>query len=277
MIAALLKKTSTLFSSVSDTPTLDAEILLSHVLKVDRSYLYTWPEKNILPEEEKQFFRLAEKRCQAEPIAYLIGHREFWSMDFTVTPAVLIPRPETECVVEFILQKIPGKQAFLADLGTGSGVIALSLAKEKPHWEIFATDISEEALTIAKKNAAHLGLTHVKFFSGDWCDALPNQKFDCIVSNPPYIAEKDPHYDKKNLRFEPALALFSEEDGYRDLKKIITQAKHYLKEGGQLFLEHGFSQAEKINSFLHDSGYTQIEHYRDLSDQVRVTTAQFFS
>lgn len=252
---------------------LEAEILLAHVLQVSRSYLYTFAEKKLSDAEEKTFFQLIDKRLQGEPVAYLTGHREFWSLDFHVTPDVLIPRPETEILVEQVLHLVKNEKAQIADLGTGSGAIALALAHEKPNWQVHATDESEAALNVARLNAKRLELPQVQFHLGKWCEALPQIFFDAIVSNPPYIAENDEHLSQGDLRFEPRLALVSGQDGLKDLHQIIQQAKAYLKSGGYLLLEHGFDQAEKVATLFKKAGYTHIIRQVDLAGLERVTIA----
>ncbi len=207
----------------SDTPQLDAEILLAHVLQCKRSSLRAHPEKPLSSEQFSQFRHLVDLRLSGQPIAYIMEHREFWSLKFRVTSDTLIPRPETECLVGIILATLPASEKLIvADLGTGSGAIALSLAKERPNWHILATDNEWSALEIAQYNSLNLGLTNVSFFYGDWFQAIPSHlKLDVVVSNPPYVAEEDPHLDLGDLRFEPRGALASGADGLRDLQLII--------------------------------------------------------
>jgi release factor glutamine methyltransferase len=252
---------------------LEAEILLAHTLNVTRTYLMTWPEKFINEEAEKIFFAVIEQRKQGEPIAYLIGHKEFWSLDLIVTKDVLIPRPETELLVELALKLIEKKHAVIADLGTGSGAIALALAHERPDWEIHAIDISEAALNVAKQNASKLKLTNIIFHQGDFCQALPEKKFDAILSNPPYVAENDPHLSQGDLRFEPKSALQSGEKGLQDLYRIIHDARPFLKEGGWLMVEHGSDQGVQVASFFVKGGYNNPQQYKDLAGLDRVLIA----
>lgn len=258
---------------------LESEVLLAHVLNVSRTYLHTWPEKKLAAVQEKDFQVLIAKRQAGEPIAYITGHREFWSLDLCVTPDVLIPRHETELLVELILEKIPppahSEPILIADLGTGSGAIALAIASARPDWFIHASDFSAAALKIAEMNAKRLKLLNVIFHQGKWCEALPDLKFHAIVSNPPYIAEDDDHLTQGDLRFEPATALVSAENGLNDLKQIIFQAKNYLQNNGLLLLEHGFLQAENVTSIFKKAGYTDINTYKDLAGCDRVTIASW--
>lgn len=272
-IISALKIATQKLSALTEVPMLEAEILLAHVLQVSRVYLHTWPDNLLEPEQEKIFFSLIERRIQSEPIAYLTGHREFWSLDLLVTPDVLIPRPETELLVDLVLKNIHQQNAIVADLGTGSGAIALALAHERPHWQVHATDASSAALEVAKKNAERLHLSNISFHQGFWCDALPTIQFDAIVSNPPYIAEEDKHLNEGDLRFEPKSALVSAEKGFNDLQQIIYEARAYLKPGGVLLLEHGFEQADKLATLLEKASYTSITRYQDLSGLDRVTIA----
>jgi release factor glutamine methyltransferase len=252
---------------------LESEILLTLIMKVSRSYLHTWPERTLDEEQEKLYFELLEKRLQGMPIAYLTGHRQFWSLDLVVTPDVLIPRPDTELLVELVFHYVQKKQAVIADLGTGSGAIALAIAHDKPNWQVYAMDASEAALNVARQNAERLNLSQIKFHLGKWCEALPKISFDAIVSNPPYIAEEDVHLTKGDLRFEPREALASGKEGLDDLSQIIQQAKSYLKPGGYLLLEHGFDQAAQVATLFKKAGYTHITRHVDFAGKDRVTIA----
>jgi release factor glutamine methyltransferase len=215
-----------------------------------------------------------KKRGQGIPIAYLTERREFWSLDFIVTEDTLIPRPETECLVECALALLPERAQTICDLGTGAGSIALALAHERPDWTVHATDVCEKALQIATQNAERFQLKNVHFFSGQWCQALPTIQYDMIVSNPPYVAVNDPHLAPQVKQHEPWIALFSEEEGLKDIKTIIQEAKFRLKPGGFLLLEHGFQQAERIRSIFSEVGYTTMNTKPDLSGLDRVTMAQ---
>lgn len=271
-IAALLQWATQELLTVSDSPKLDADILLAHVLNVSRSYLLAFPEREVTENEKHQFEKLIAQRQKKIPIAYLTGHREFWSLDLIVTPDTLIPRPETELLVELVLSELKNtSKKIIADLGTGSGAIALAIASERPDWEIYATDRSENALKIAKLNAERLHFKNIFFAKGEWCGALPDIKFDAIVSNPPYIAAHDQHLE--NLSYEPQSALIADENGLRDIRYIIAEAKTYLQKNGLLMLEHGFDQAFKVRKLLAEYGYSNIKSHEDLARLERVTSA----
>jgi len=252
----------------------DPEILLAHVLHVTRAYLHAFSEREITDEEQREWNQLMEKHRQGVPTAYLTGYKEFWSLDLKVTPDTLIPRNETELLVECVLSKQYSLIPRVADLGTGSGAIALALAYEKPHWQIDATDMSQAALEVAKSNALRLNLNHVKFYQGDWYKALPAVSFDIIVSNPPYIAEGDPYLQETVLCYEPHSALISAENGLKDLEYIIKSAPSYLKKGGWLFLEHGFQQGETVRRIFLKRGYNGVSTQHDLAGLERVTFGQ---
>jgi len=258
-------------SSVTDNPVLEVDLLLSHVLQQSRSYLYRSPQ--ILTEEQKKYFDvLIERRLLREPIAYLIGHKECWSLPFIVTRDTLVPRPETECLIEYILMHYDFSPLKLADLGTGCGTIGLSIAHERPSWKIVLTDQSEQALQVAKENAKRFHLDHVVFAEGNWCDALEDHDFDIIVSNPPYIALTEwPMYEAA-LLFEPREALVSGEDGLQAIREIIRTAKKYLKSSGLLLIEHGFNQGELVRELLMKAGYQAVNTMRDLGGHERATT-----
>lgn len=264
-------------AAVTETPSLDAEVLLSFVLGAPRSDFHTWPEK-LLAEEALQCFReyLARRR-QGEPVAYLTGTKEFWSLELEVSAATLIPRPETEMLVETALTLFPQEDAVIraADLGTGSGAIALALANERPHWEIHATDISESALQIARKNAQQFGFRQVFFHHGSWCNALPPAGFDVIVSNPPYLAESEWPHDESGLAFEPRLALVAGKSGLEAIHLVCHEAKAFLKPGGYLLLEHGFSQARAVREHLDAAGYRQVFSIPDWAGHERVAVGRY--
>ena len=250
---------------------LDAEVLLAHALNVDRSYLYSHPEKTM---DTDTFFALCQRRLQGEPIAYLIGKKEFWESSFLVNKNVLIPRPETELLVEEILSRYPvGEPLSVAELGTGSGAIALSLAKARANWKIVATDSQPEALKVAEQNQKNLNLSNVRFVQGDWCLPLSDETFDVIVSNPPYIAESDPNLQQGDLRFEPMTALVADDEGLADIQKIAEQARTYLKSSGILLFEHGCSQADAVKQCLCSLDYRNILCLKDLAGLSRVTIA----
>lgn len=271
-LAGLLATAVTgLTAAGSDSPRADAEALLAHVLARPRSFLRAWPEVPIAPEAAARFLTLVERRMHGEPVAYLSGRRGFWTLELEVTPATLIPRPETERLVELALARLPdGQRLRVADLGTGSGAIALALAAERPQIEVTATDASPAALEIARANAARLGLGNVGFACGDWCAALTGC-FVLIASNPPYLAEADAHLDRGDLRFEPRTALAAGADGLSDLRRIIDSAAEHLAPGGWLLLEHGHDQGESVPTLLRAAGYHEVECVTDLAGRPRVS------
>ena len=251
---------------------LDAELLLAHALGVSRARLYAWPEDEPDTVQRAAFERLVEAREQGEPIAYLTGRREFWSLELRVTPHVLIPRHETELLVELALERIPRDRAFrIADLGTGSGAIALALARERPLARVTATDASATALDVARGNAERLGVGNVGFAAGDWYAALGDARFDLIVSNPPYVAADDAHLAQGDLRFEPASALASGADGLDAIRHIVAGAPAHLVDGGALLLEHGFDQSVRVRALLDAAGFVDVRSVRDAAGHERVT------
>ncbi len=262
-------------AQTSDSPALDAEVLLCYILNKQRSYLRTWPEKQLPPEQEKQFQVLIEKRCTGHPIAYLTGTREFWSRDFITTPDVLIPRPETELLIELCLDILPINTPLkLIDLGTGSGIIGITLAAERPDIAVTATDLSQAALTIARQNAHQLGINNIQFCHSHWFDNVSESAFDIIVSNPPYIAPNDLHLGQGDLKFEPSMALIAEQQGLIDIETITRLTPSFLNPGGQLLIEHGYDQQEQVQAIFNKHGYTNIRNHTDLSKLPRVTSAQ---
>jgi release factor glutamine methyltransferase len=255
----------------TESPRLDAELLLAASLGKNRSYLYTWPDEIPSVEIQARFRDLLARRAAGEPVAYLLGQREFWSLPLGVTPATLIPRPETETLVTLALQRIPADaDTCIADLGTGSGAIALAIARERPRCRIIATDISQAALAVAAANAERLCLRNVQFVAGDWCAALAGTPFDLIVSNPPYIAEDDIHLTRGDVRFEPRHALASGPQGMDALQHIARCAIILLRPQGWLLLEHGYDQAQAATRLLQASGYEQVQDHPDFSGQGRV-------
>ncbi len=262
----------------SESPILDAEILLAHVLGKSREFLITWPETDLSESEQQAFINLLEQRVLGHPIAYLIGSRAFWNFDLVVSPDVLIPRPETELLVELILEQLDTNKHLLADLGTGSGALALALASERENWQIVATDSSAAALSIAKHNALNLKLSNIDFRQGSWIEALKgdknNELFDAIVSNPPYIDESDEHLGQGDVRFEPVQALVANDEGLSDIKLIATQAHDRLKPGAILLMEHGYQQGEAVRQLLKQSKYSDIQTYKDLAGLERATMAR---
>lgn len=252
---------------------IEAEILLAEALGKNRTWLKTWPDYQLSEAEQTQVAKMLKRRQTGEPLAYILGYQEFWSLKLAVNEHTLIPRPETELLVELALEKIPSEEDFkVADLGTGSGAIALSIAKERPQATVFAADFSAEALKIAEQNRQAHQLSNLKMVQNSWLDNWQYGELDLIVVNPPYVAEGDPHLD--NLTFEPYSALVAPENGYGDIITIVTQAKSVLKTGGFLMFEHGFEQAKQVREILKSHGYRSVKTHKDLSEQDRVTIAQ---
>lgn len=271
-IGTLLRAATQALAPISDSPRLDAETLLAHVLEKERSYLHAWPEHTPDQAQGIAFEQYLARRIQGEPIAYLLGEREFWSLAVGVGPGVLIPRPETELLIEWALELLPAhRPARIADLGTGSGAIALALASERPHWQLLATDASAQALDRARDNAQRLALNNLTFRQGDWCEALGTERYDLILSNPPYIASDDPHLQQGDLRYEPPQALSSGADGLDALRRIIASATGHLEENACLLLEHGYDQAETVANLLKKQGFIDISQRRDLAGVVRAS------
>lgn len=243
---------------------LEAQILMQHALGASRAWLIAHEQDGIPDEQRLLFEALLQRRLSGEPIAYILGSREFYGLDFLVTPATLIPRPDTELLVELALERLP-QQGRVLDLGTGSGAIALSIAHARPDAEVTALDASEEALEVARGNSRRLNLANVRLLHSDWFSALNTARFDLIVSNPPYVAAGDPHLTQGDLRFEPASALASGPDGLDDIRRIINDAASHLKPGGWLLFEHGYDQAAKVRALLEASGYEAIFSARDLA------------
>jgi release factor glutamine methyltransferase len=256
-----------------DDAAMDVELLLAYATQSTRSHIYAWPQKKLDAEQEKVFFALIGRAKRGEPIAYLTHQKEFWSLELSVTPETLIPRPETELLVEIILKEFSQVNKLrLLDMGTGSGAIALALAREKPEWDITATDISSNTLAVARHNAENLQIKNVTFLQSDWFDHISTEKkFSVIVSNPPYISEDDAACAANVKAYEPALALFSKEKGLADLKRIIDGAGRFLEKNGFLLVEHGFEQALPVNQLFAQNGYENIHLYQDLSGHDRVT------
>jgi release factor glutamine methyltransferase len=272
IIKTVLKQAIENLIPYSDSPQLDAELLLANALNKNRTHLHCFPEQIIQETECLQFEKLLQRRISSEPIAYILQQQSFWTLDLKVTKDVLIPRSETELLVEIVLEKFSAdKKLQIADLGTGSGAIALAIASERPKWELIATDQSAQALTIAKQNAQQLNLSNVKFFQGDWCTALPKYRFDVIVSNPPYVAENDPHLSDSGLSFEPQDALISGQDGLKAIITIVQEAASFIVPGGALMLEHGYNQGASVRKLLQTAGYKEVQTYLDLSCLERVT------
>jgi release factor glutamine methyltransferase len=253
----------------------DAELLLAACLGVSRTTLLAQPELEVPADVGERFAHLVERRRRGEPVAYLTGEKEFWSLPLEVTPDVLVPRPESETLVEAALAAAQSPMALaVLDLGTGSGAIALALAKERPHWRVTATDRSPAALGVARKNAARLGLAGIEFLLGDWYEPVSGRRFDLIVSNPPYIAAADPALKKSELSFEPQSALVAGPTGLEALRVIVEQAPRQLREGGRLLVEHGWDQGAAVRNLLATAGFSNIRTLDDLAGHERVTAGE---
>ncbi len=261
---------------------LDAELLLCHVLEKPRSFLYAHPEFIVNTQAQIQIEQLLERRIVGEPLAYIIGYKEFWSLKLQVDRRVLVPRPETEEMVEQVLQLALPDQAVVADLGTGSGAIALALAVEKPQWQVLAIEYSADAVCVAAANIRSIQQQHARLqqagqpalLRASWLSACVDNVFDLLVANPPYIDDNDPHLLRDGLPYEPAAALVSGSDGYADIDAIITQARRCLKPNGFLAIEHGYQQSEQVVSRLADSGYQDMTAYQDLAGNARFVIAR---
>jgi len=259
----------------NDSASLDSEVLLAHVLQKNRTYLRTWPENELTTDQLQSFNKLIDSRQQGQPVAYLTGFREFWSRPFIVSSDVLIPRPDTELLIEVILQKFSANQSLtILDMGTGSGAIAVTLALEFHHAQVTAIDSSKAALNIAQQNAHQLGATNIEFIHSHWFDNIKPQTFDIIVSNPPYICQQDPHLVEGDVRFEPDSALVSGQQGLSDIEHICKHAKSFLKTGGVLLFEHGYQQGNPVQNLLELVGFKSIEQFQDIQGHTRVTLGQ---
>lgn len=256
----------------SDTPRLDAEVLLAHALGVSRAWMRAHADDESDAEAVARFEDLTTRRAAGVPVAHLTGRREFWSLDLVVTPDTLIPRPETELLVELALEIVPTDTAIrLLDLGTGSGAIALAIAHERPCVAVTAVDASEATLEVAQHNAARSGIENVRFVASDWFTALGDEHFDVIVSNPPYIAENDPHLQRGDVRFEPSRALVSGGDGLDAIRHIAPVAHEHLVPGGWLLVEHGPDQGEPVRAILAAAGFADATTHKDIGGRERIT------
>lgn len=276
-IAELLLQSKKL-ENVSDSATLDVELLLCFCLDKRRSYLRAWPEAEVSSEHARQFLQLLDRRIDGEPIAYIIGARGFWSLDLQVNSSTLIPRPETELLVEKTLDLMADAASVdILDLGTGTGAIALALASEKRNWRIVASDLQPEAVTLAETNKTKHSLDNVTVIQSDWFDKLVDQSFDVIVSNPPYIDPNDQHLQSGDVRFEPRSALVADNHGLADLEHIASRASAYLKDRGWLLLEHGYNQSDAVQALLQQAGFSRVFTELDLSGWGRLTGGQFIA
>ncbi len=289
-IEATLKAAITsLTESGSSSAAIDAAVLLCHVLNKSRSYLLTWPDKMLSQQELHRFQAVLQRRIGGEPVAYITGEREFWSLPLMVSPATLIPRPDTERLVELALEKVQtAKPCHILDLGTGTGAIALAIASECPQHQVLGIDLQQQAKELAERNAQNLAIKNVRFMQGSWFEplkavcrsklhqeTLKEIKFALIVSNPPYIEKNDPHLSTGDVRFEPVTALVAEEKGLADIKTIAAEAVNFLEPKGWLMFEHGFEQGRAVREVLSGAGYMNVLTEQDYGGNDRVTYGQF--
>ncbi len=257
-----------------ESPRRDAEILLGHVTGKARTYILAFGETELTADQLARLESLLARRKTGEPVAHLVGEREFWSLPLYVTAATLIPRPDTECLVEQALARLPAAPARILDLGTGTGAIALALASERPDCQVTAVDVMPDAVALAQRNLERLALPNVTVLHSSWFTALADLQFEMIVSNPPYIDEADPHLAEGDVRFEPLSALVAADQGLADLSHIITQSHHHLVRGGWLLLEHGWTQGEAVRTLFLQAGFDQVETCRDYGGNERLTAGK---
>ena len=272
----LIDDAKALLYDCCDTPRIDAEILIQHVVKKDLSWLICYGDSIASAEHVKHFYQLVEQRQQGHPVAYILGERDFWSLTLNVNENVLIPRPDTETLIEIALPLVPNSDtSHILDLGTGSGAIALSLAKERPNSIVTAVDYHQKALEVAEQNAKRNNINNVNFVQSNWFQSLnPISRFDLIASNPPYIESNDPHLAQGDLRFEPPSALIAKKNGLADLALIIESAPNYLKPQGWLIVEHGYNQADAVAQLFNEHGFSKVRLFHDLNNLARCTLGQ---
>jgi len=258
----------------SESPRRDAEILLGFVTGKTRTFILAFDETNLTAEESERLEALLARRANGEPVAHLVGMREFWSLPLEVSAATLIPRPDTECLVEQALARLPAAPCDILDLGTGTGAIALALASERPDCRVTAVDFVADAVALAKRNALSLNIDNVTIFRSNWFGALEGHTFGMIVSNPPYIDAEDPHLGEGDVRFEPLSALVAPEEGLADLAHIIREGRHFLLPGGWMLLEHGWKQGKAVRELYQQAGYDEVETCRDYGGNERLTVGR---
>ncbi len=274
-IQQTLQQASQSLAESSPSATLDAQVLLTFVLQCNSAHLLAWPEKNLSKEQQTHYQQLLQQRHEGIPVAHLTGLREFWSLNFSVNNSTLIPRPETETLVEYILTKFNREDNLtLLDMGTGSGAIAIAIASEKPDWNIFASDISKRALHLARQNSDFHQTDNITFINSNWFENIRQNDFDIIVSNPPYIADNDPHLQQGDVRFEPQSALTSGAGGMDDIEHLCLHATNHLKDDGWLIVEHGYDQKQPVADCFAKNGFTEIEQKQDLSGHTRMTAGK---
>ncbi|MGK0247632.1 MAG: release factor glutamine methyltransferase [Oleispira sp.] len=276
-IEQTIRQFSQLLAVNSDTATLDVELLLAHSLGKDRTYLFTWSDRLVTEKEALTFKKLFSRRLDGEPIAYILERQAFWDLNLKTAEHTLIPRADTETLVEWVLalaDSLPAK-ARVIDLGTGTGAIALSLAHEFSHWDVQGVDLVPQAVELAQYNATLNNLDQVRFFQSSWFDRVEG-RFDLIVSNPPYIDPEDEHLSLGDVRFEPLSALVADNKGLADLELIADQSRHYLLEGGWLLMEHGYDQQQAVQQLLNRLGYQQVSTRIDLGGNPRITGGQYY-
>jgi release factor glutamine methyltransferase len=272
---ALREAVARLSAGDSESARLDAEVLLCEVAGTTRAGLFAWPERTLELRQHARFLELVERRAHGEPIAYILGRREFWGLELAVTPATLIPRPDTELLVECTLEALPAHRPLVcADLGTGSGAIAAALAHERPAWTLIAVEHDADAASVANGNALQLGLRNMFVVRTDWMDAIAPGSLDAIVSNPPYVRDDDPHLQRGDLRFEPPSALSAGKSGLHAIRTIAAQATDRLRPGGWIAIEHGWDQGDPVRRLLRQARFEHVTTHRDLAGHERVTSAE---
>lgn len=270
-VATLLSEARAQLEGHSPSAALDARVLLAHLLGKPETFLFTWPEHEPTDSQQRQFREWIARRRDGVPVAHLVGRREFYGHEFLVSPDTLIPRPDTELLVDLALELLPGNlPQRLADLGTGTGAIAISLGLARPQWTVLAVDFTVAILDLAERNVRRFGATNVQVRQSSWCRDLPGQ-YHALVSNPPYIAENDPHLDEGDVRYEPRSALTAGADGLDDIRVLIEQAPSRLLPGGWLLLEHGYDQGDAVRALMAAGGFSDVQTRRDLGDRERVT------